>query len=70
MELVETDDGWRSVELDDNGDPLVRFTDVKSANSDGLPPYYVEIDRGADGKTVHDKWFLEQDRMVAHPTAT
>ena len=70
VHLEETQDGWRSVEKDDNGNPVLSFSseDVKgyefvdNIGSHIVPPYYIADE---DGKTP--LWFLEQDKLVPSP---
>lgn len=54
---------WRSEETGSDGKtPLIEFVndDVRSANENGLPPYYI-VDK--EGK----RWFLEQSVLVPDP---
>ena len=60
LRLKQLDDThWESVETKENGQPVLKFSmdDVKSANNDGFPPYYL----GLDGEPA---WFLEQNGLV------
>ena len=53
VKLVQDGDAWKSEE--DNGETLCfSVGDVKSANDDELPPYYVQ--------NGDDTWFLEQSK--------
>lgn len=55
VHLEEVDGGWRSVEKDAKGNPVLEFTNEQISGQ--IPPYSVSIDKGKDTEL----WYLEQD---------
>ena len=64
VHLEPTDDGWKSIETDSNGNPMLEFT--KDQISGNVPPY--SITKVRNGET--EQWFLEQDDIVKGSTKT